>query len=247
MSFVDEFQVNLESLPNILQKKYALIRDLDKSLQEIVRQNEQHCEQEIEDIKNGVRAGNITPDTSLIRFSDEALDEQKHSIRIADEKVALAVQAYDLVDTHIQQLDQYLKRFDEELRHERENAAAAVLPATSLDGSAKSGRSSEGGRGGRKKTRLATSTAAAAAATEVAAAAAAAANPTGMELDLPVDPNEPTYCFCNQVSFGEMVACDNPDCKIEWFHFGCVGLKEQPKGKWYCSDCAAAKNRRKSR
>ncbi|GKV23257.1 hypothetical protein SLEP1_g33008 [Rubroshorea leprosula] len=68
-----------------------------------------------------------------------------------------------------------------------------------------------------------------------------------MELELPVDPNEPTYCFCNQVSFGEMVACDNPDCKIEWFHFGCVGLKEQPKGKWYCSDCAAAKNRRKSR
>ncbi|GKU98559.1 hypothetical protein SLEP1_g11550 [Rubroshorea leprosula] len=149
------------------------------------------------------------------------------------------------VDTHIQQLDQYLKRFDEELRRERENAAA-VLPATSLDGSAKSGRSSEGGRGGRKKIRLATATAAAAAATEVAAAAAVA-NPTGMELDLPVDPNEPTYCFCNQVSFGEMVACDNPDCKIEWFHFGCVGLKEQPKGKWYCSDCAAAKNRRKSR
>ncbi|GKV23255.1 hypothetical protein SLEP1_g33006 [Rubroshorea leprosula] len=229
MSFIDEFQANLESLPNILQKKYALIRDLDKSLQEIVRQNEQHCEQEIEDIKN-------------------ALDEQKHSIRIADEKVALAVQAYDLVDTHIQQLDQYLKRFDEELRRERENAAAAaVLPATSLDGSAKSGRSSEGGRGRHKKTRLATATAAVAAATEVAAAAAAAANSTGMELDLPVDPNEPTYCFCNQVSFGEMVACDNPDCKIEWFHFGCVGLKEQPKGKWYCSDCAAAKNRRKSR
>ncbi|GKV19461.1 hypothetical protein SLEP1_g29722 [Rubroshorea leprosula] len=92
-----DVSIDLESLPNILQKKYALIRDLDKSLQEIVRQNEQRCEQEIEDIKNGVRAGNITPDTSLIRFSDEALDEQKHSIRIADEKVALAVQAYDLV------------------------------------------------------------------------------------------------------------------------------------------------------
>lgn len=36
-------------------------------------------------------------------------------------------------------------------------------------------------------------------------------NPSGMDLDLPVDPNEPTYCFCNQVSYGEMVACDNPD------------------------------------
>ncbi|GMY26909.1 PHD finger protein ING1 isoform X2 [Fagus crenata] len=242
MSFLEEFQANLDSLPGILQKKYAVLHDLDKSLQEIQRQNEQRCEQEIEEIRRGVRSGNTTPNTSLVRFSDDALDEQKHSVRIADEKVALAVQAYDLVDTHIQQLDQYLKKFDEELRRERENAAASGVPSPSLDGSVKAGRGSESGRGGRKKTRQAT--AAAAAATE---AATTAANPTGMDLDLPVDPNEPTYCFCNQVSYGEMVACDNPDCKIEWFHFGCVGLKEQPKGKWYCSDCAALKNRRKGR
>ncbi|XP_021608635.1 PHD finger protein ING1 isoform X2 [Manihot esculenta] len=214
MSFLEEFQAKIQ------------------------RQNEQRCEQEIDDIKQGVKAGNITPDTSLIRFSDEALDEQKHSIRIADEKVALAVQAYDLVDTHIQQLDQYLKKFDEELRRERESAAATALPGSSVDGSAKTGS----GRGGRKKTRLATATAATEAAT-----AATSAHPTGMELDCPVDPNEPTYCFCQQVSYGEMVACDNPHCTIEWFHFGCVGLKEQPKGKWYCSDCAAVKNRRKGR
>ncbi|XP_023539868.1 PHD finger protein ING1 [Cucurbita pepo subsp. pepo] len=242
MSFLEEFQANLESLPNILQKKYALLRDLDQSLQGLVKQNEQRCEQEIEDIKRGVKCGNITPDTSLIRFSDEALDEQKHSIRIADEKVALAVQAYDLVDTHIQQLDQYLKNFDEKLRHERGSAAASGLPASSMDGGTKSGRGTEGGRGGRKKTRHG-QTAAAAAATE----ASTAATPTGMELELPVDPNEPTYCLCNQVSYGEMVACDNPNCKIEWFHFGCVGLKEQPKGKWYCSDCAGSKGRRKGR
>lgn len=47
-----------------------------------------------------------------------------------------------------------------------------------------------------------------------AGASAAAANPPSMDLDLPVDPNEPTYCFCNQVSYGEMVACDNPDVRI---------------------------------
>eukprot|EP01018_Ginkgo_biloba_P012067 Gb_27859 [translate_table: standard] len=63
------------------------------------------------------------------------------------------------------------------------------------------------------------------------------AEPLNMDLDLPVDPNEPTYCFCNQVSYGEMIACDNPDCKIEWFHYGCVGIKERPKGKWYCHIC----------
>jgi len=24
-----------------------------------------------------------------------------------------------------------------------------------------------------------------------------------------VDPNEPLYCICQQISFGEMIACDN--------------------------------------
>lgn len=34
-------------------------------------------------------------------------------------------------------------------------------------------------------------------------------------LDMPVDPNEPTYCLCHQVSYGEMIGCDNPDvCSI---------------------------------
>ncbi|OCH95256.1 hypothetical protein OBBRIDRAFT_822978 [Obba rivulosa] len=58
--------------------------------------------------------------------------------------------------------------------------------------------------------------------------------------EMPIDPNEPRYCYCNQVSFGEMIACDNPECPREWFHLGCVGLKQAPKGKWFCRDCAEA-------
>lgn len=45
------------------------------------------------------------------------------------------------------------------------------------------------------------------------------------------------YCFCQSVSYGEMVACDGPNCKYEWFHYTCVNLKEPPKGAWYCPDC----------
>ncbi|SCU82052.1 LANO_0B04962g1_1 [Lachancea nothofagi CBS 11611] len=45
------------------------------------------------------------------------------------------------------------------------------------------------------------------------------------------------YCFCQSVSYGEMVACDGPHCKFEWFHYTCVNLKEPPKGSWYCPDC----------
>lgn len=48
---------------------------------------------------------------------------------------------------------------------------------------------------------------------------------------------EPTYCICEEVSYGNMVCCDNDVCPIEWFHFKCVSLKKKPKGKWYCPMC----------
>ncbi|KAK9361445.1 inhibitor of growth proteins N-terminal histone-binding-domain-containing protein [Lipomyces starkeyi] len=49
------------------------------------------------------------------------------------------------------------------------------------------------------------------------------------------------YCFCQQVSYGDMVACDNPDCQYEWFHYACVGLKAPPSGVWYCSTACQEK------
>ncbi|KAH9998985.1 hypothetical protein BJV77DRAFT_978333 [Russula vinacea] len=56
--------------------------------------------------------------------------------------------------------------------------------------------------------------------------------------DAAADPNEPKYCYCNRVSFGNMVACDYPQCKREWFHLDCVGLTELPQSRtWYCLDC----------
>lgn len=48
---------------------------------------------------------------------------------------------------------------------------------------------------------------------------------------------EPTYCVCHQVSYGDMICCDNDACEIEWFHFQCVSLATKPKGKWYCPNC----------
>ncbi|CAI4211574.1 unnamed protein product [Parascedosporium putredinis] len=54
-----------------------------------------------------------------------------------------------------------------------------------------------------------------------------------------VDADEPTYCYCNSVSYGSMVACDAEGCEKEWFHLECAGLKVPPKQnvKWYCEDC----------
>lgn len=75
------------------------------------------------------------------------------------------------------------------------------------------------------------------------------APPQLIGFEMPIDPNEPTYCKCKGVSYGEMVACDNKDCKIEWFHYACVGLIAPPKGRWYCEYCIknCTKKRRRSR
>lgn len=34
--------------------------------------------------------------------------------------------------------------------------------------------------------------------------------------DAPIDPSEPLYCICQQVSFGEMVACDNNLVRLQY-------------------------------
>lgn len=43
-----------------------------------------------------------------------------------------------------------------------------------------------------------------------------------MEEEWTYDPNEPRYCICNQVSYGDMVACDNQD----------VSNRSSKKKKW---------------
>lgn len=58
------------------------------------------------------------------------------------------------------------------------------------------------------------------------------------EVESDEDEDEPLYCYCNQVSYGNMIACDNDDCPREWFHLPCVKLDKAPVGrtKWFCSD-----------
>lgn len=54
--------------------------------------------------------------------------------------------------------------------------------------------------------------------------------------------SEPVYCICKRIAFGEMIACDNEDCPVEWFHYPCVNLTRKPKNSWICPLCS---NKRK--
>ena len=49
--------------------------------------------------------------------------------------------------------------------------------------------------------------------------------------------NEILYCICHKPEHGHMIACDNPNCTVEWYHYECVGLKRAPRGNWCCPTC----------
>ncbi|KAI5964768.1 YNG2 [Candida pseudojiufengensis] len=69
-----------------------------------------------------------------------------------------------------------------------------------------------------------------------------------MDIQQGEDADNNLYCFCQRVSFGEMIGCDNDDCKYEWFHWSCVGITSPPRDDeiWYCPDCRTKKKKRRN-
>ncbi|KAH9021859.1 hypothetical protein EDB84DRAFT_1511396 [Lactarius hengduanensis] len=47
------------------------------------------------------------------------------------------------------------------------------------------------------------------------------------------DEDKALYCFCQKMSYGEMVACDNTECAYQW------SIKPPLPEVWYCSDCSS--------
>lgn len=143
------------------------------------------------------------------------------ALRASDEKVGLAVAAYDWVDRHIRRLDSDLQK--------SENSLLLGLRAGT-----EASRGLQDALGVTQKPDEARTHAT----SQLVDPSETDAASDGFMGDMAVDPNEPRYCYCNQVSFGDMIACDNEDCPREWFHYHCVGLHQPPKGRWFCLFCA---------
>ena len=144
---------------------------------------------------------------SLYKESIDLLEKAKMS---TDDKVELATQTYDLIDKHIRRLESL-------------SGAQNISQQGSSNEETETSNPKSGQRKGAQKGNESPES--------------QTVTPKPFTVDMPPDPNEPLYCTCQQVSFGEMIACDNKDCPIEWFHFPCVDLKSKPKGKWYCPEC----------
>jgi inhibitor of growth protein 4 len=239
--YLEHYLESLESLPVELQRNFKLMRDLDGRAQSIM--------QEIDLLGDEFLRSSSTSSSEKKKELTAKIQKLFNKAKeYGDDKVQLAIQTYELVDKHIRRLDSDLARFESEIKNGTVTGALSpqienTPPATNKRGRKreKESKKVKGAEVAEDKTSKLGSASPARkkhkSEIQLVAEQAAAGGSSGEVLDMPVDPNEPTYCICHQVSYGQMIACDNPECPIEWFHIVCMGLNSIPKGKWYCPKC----------
>ncbi|KAG5204350.1 hypothetical protein MJG53_010076 [Ovis ammon polii x Ovis aries] len=243
VNYVEDYLDSIESLPFDLQRNVSLMREIDAKYQEILKELDEYYE----------------------RFKREADGAQKrralHCIQralirsqeLGDEKIQLVSQMVELVENRARQVDSHV-----ELLEAHQEAADATGHSKAGQDKSKNEAIAQAEKPNNKRSRRqrnnenrenaannhdhddvtsGTPKEKKAKASKKKKRSKAKAEREASPADLPIDPNEPTYCLCNQVSYGEMIGCDNDECPIEWFHFSCVGLSHKPKGKWYCPKC----------
>lgn len=239
--YVDDYLDYMSTFPAELQRFLTTMRELDDRSQTMLKETREQTKCLLS--QNSKKA---TPEQEemIEKLRKELETNQETTLSLCTEKVLLAQQAYDLIDSHVKRLDEDLSQFAEDLKQEGKIAPdePAILPPISTREEKRKGyfftpqakrietkieRDWERDRdrdfelmpppGSHKRT-----------------------IPAPVDVDQPIDPNEPTYCVCHQVSFGDMIACDNENCEGgEWFHYACVGLSSETrfKGKWFCPTC----------
>ncbi|EIE89542.1 hypothetical protein RO3G_14253 [Rhizopus delemar RA 99-880] len=205
------------------------MRELDGYAQELTETASKEALYLIDNIKD------MDPNTRIDKFK-YFMTILTETLKRGEEKVALAKSTCEIVDRHCNRLDADLVKFEEEqplgdtritmlpglgpsARNLKEGTdirerATKRTERKELKGEKRKRKNVKEINGTQKKVKQSYKN---------------GKPKTVVPTDMTIDPNEPLYCYCQQVSFGEMVACDNADCEIEWFHLACVDLKTVPK------------------
>ncbi|VDK59735.1 unnamed protein product [Anisakis simplex] len=240
--FLENYHKSVADLPDKLKEHFVEIGRLDAECAAKAAQ----VDDKMKEFVRNRKALSKTDSELDFRISKmmvlfQALFSEMH--RLSDQKIRLSSDAYELVDKQIRKLDDDAAKLRSSMRQKFIDTAGRLgIDGGYLHPLVSSIDESEADSKKRKSTSRKQKKKDDGSAKNVAEASGAATTlqpflDTTPIIEMPVDPNEPTYCICHQVSFGEMVMCDNKQCPIEWFHFQCVGLTEPPKGKWFCERC----------
>ncbi|XP_070554167.1 inhibitor of growth protein 1-like [Ptychodera flava] len=234
-AYVEDYLDCVESLPNDLQRNVSQLREIDSEYQGVLK--------EIDHYYTLYKKKSIDCDMKKIYL----IQIQRNLVRsqeLGDEKLQLCSQMVDLVENSQRKLETDFEQL-ESGNEKNTNHAEPSKPEHHERSGKRSRRqrnheNKEKDRDGdgevEKKTKK-----------KKRSKSKAERERESSPAEIVIDPNEPTYCLCNQVSYGEMIGCDNVNCELEWFHFNCVGLTSKPKGKWYCPRCAPERKKGHSR
>ncbi|XP_065133257.1 inhibitor of growth protein 5b [Paramisgurnus dabryanus] len=227
--YLEHYLDSIEGLPCELQRNFSLMGDLDNRTEEKKEEINELAAEYVASARNLASEERV----QHLKKIENAYNKCKE---YSDDKVQLAMQIYEMVDKHIRRLDADLARFENDLQ-DKLDSGIQDSSDEKLSRKDKKIKEKKGSHGRDKKESDQDSPKHKRQKNGPSPNISEALMHPSDVLDMPVDPNEPTYCLCSQVSYGEMIGCDNADCPIEWFHFTCVGLTTKPKGKWYCPRC----------
>ncbi|VDI15880.1 inhibitor of growth protein 4 [Mytilus galloprovincialis] len=249
--YLEHYLDSLETLPSELQRNFNLMRDLDQRAQVFVFSSDKsHTDYILDKVFSsfenveGLKILKKLKKNANVEFLDLGNYPNKLSILMTTKM------KNEIVDKHIRKLDADLARFEADLKEKSSSSSQHKGDSDSgkkLKGKEKKKRKSMKEEFEdeipRKKKKKGAPLSPEPEAAPITVPLISITHPSDV-LDMPVDPNEPTYCLCHQVSYGEMIGCDNADCPIEWFHFACVGLTIKPKGKWFCPRCSEERKKK---
>lgn len=197
--YLEEYLTTINGLPDDLKKNFDKMLKLEQKNNDLTNDIDVNSKEYLRKVKE--RHLNPRKRKSEMEKIMKMFGEAKEN---SDVKVNIAMQTYEMVDRHIRRLDADLARFEAEMKE-----AGGRLSQTESEGE-------ETDRGEKKVMKKKKGRPAKEEATRPKTPLAAAINkdlnvsdPAVPIVDMPVDPNEPTYCLCQQVSYGEMIGCDN--------------------------------------
>lgn len=243
VSIADLFEDYLETLHNLpseMDQNMHELRTMDEEFQKLRETYTKHRRSYTKQTRPPANSPATTPVSpspppmNLVASRLQIEKEYKVAMQKQDHKIDLAMRMYDLISRHIERLDSQITK---------SGVAGADWIGTKKEVLTDEKLFMDYGVSNKRPHGLVPS----ASRKRTSHSSRPNPNQSGADgvPDLDIDPNEPTYCYCNQVSFGDMVACDSESCEREWFHYQCVGLVEPPAGKWYCDDCLEDMNLRK--
>uniref|UniRef100_A0A667HLZ0 Inhibitor of growth family member 5 n=1 Tax=Lynx canadensis TaxID=61383 RepID=A0A667HLZ0_LYNCA len=220
--YLEHYLDSIENLPCELQRNFQLMRELDQRTEDKKAEIDILAAEYISTVKT------LSPD-QRVEHLQKIQSAYSKCKEYSDDKVQLAMQTYEMVDKHIRRLDADLARFEADLKDKMEGSDFESSGGRGL----KKGRGQKEKRGSRGRGRR----------TSEEDTPKKKKHKGGSEftdtilsvhpsdvLDMPVDPNEPTYCLCHQVSYGEMIGCDNPDVSVGAVHGPRAGPCTQGRG-----------------